>query len=139
MNTRYNSLIFILLVSLNFTGCEKVGDPPNTVRDADGNLYKTVKIGKQEWMAENLRVSRYRNGTAISRFSSNTEWSGSDIGLCTDYNFMEDSVKGLLYNWYAVETYKDHYLAPEGWHIPSESEWRELIKFLAEMELPGVC
>jgi len=123
-------LISILLVSLCFQGCEKAGDPPDTVRDIDGNIYKTVKIGKQVWMAENLRVTRYRNGTTIPRFTSNIEWSGSAIGLCTDYNFMEDSVKGLLYNWNAVETYKDHYLAPEGWHIPTESEWRELIKVL---------
>jgi uncharacterized protein (TIGR02145 family) len=99
----------------------------DTVTDVDGNIYKTVMIGNQEWMAENLRVTHYRNGTPIPGLVDMRDWSGAQIGLSSDYEFLRDDSYGKLYNWWAVEERKDHYLAPEGWHIPTEEEWQTLI------------
>ena len=138
MNIRIYSYLKLFLVFLCIAGCsEKVVDPPDTMRDIDGNLYKTIKIGRQVWMAENLRVTKYRNGVVIPAFTSNTEWSGASVGLCSDYEFIGDSVRGKLYNWHAVQVYENLYLAPEGWHIPTEAEWLELINNLGGMNEAG--
>ena len=94
-----------------------------TVQDYDGNIYKTLQIGDQVWMAENLRVTHYRDGTPIPSVFDNDEWPHAREGAyCMVDN---DSVKykntyGLLYNFYAVSNSRR--LAPEGWHIPSEAE-----------------
>jgi len=111
-----------------FPSCDKIEITiHDTVTDIDGNVYKTVMIGNQEWMAENLRVTRYRNGLPIPGLVDIRDWSGAQSGLSSDYAFMPDDSYGKLYNWWAVEEYKDHYLAPKGWHIPSEEEWQSLI------------
>jgi uncharacterized protein (TIGR02145 family) len=107
----------------------------DTVTDIDGNIYKTVMIGNQEWMAENLRVTRYRNGSPIPGIVDLREWSGAQIGLSSDYAFISDDAYGKLYNWWAVEERKDHYLAPKGWHIPSEEEWQTLISYVGGTRL----
>jgi len=120
------------------TGCEKEPvDPPNTMRDLEGNLYKTITIGSQTWMAENLRVTRYRNGTAIPSISDPTQWSADYNGMCCDYNFIPDEKRGKLYNWYAVEEYEGRGLAPEGWHIPTAAEWKTLIDAMGESYTAG--
>ena len=138
MRIRIYIYLKLLVAGLLITGCsEKVTDPLNTMRDIDGNLYRTVRIGRQVWMAENLRVSRYRNGEVIPVLTTNIEWSGASNGLCSDYDFIADSLRGKLYNWHAVEVYKNHNLAPEGWHIPTEAEWQELIDFLGGLNEAG--
>jgi len=105
-----------------------------TVTDIDGNEYQTVKIGNQWWMAENLRVTRYRNGDAIPTGLSITAWENTTSGAYAIYP--HDDVDGInsdgemvdaygkLYNWYAVDD--DHGLCPVGWHVPSDEEWKEL-------------
>lgn len=96
---------------------------PVTLDDIDGNNYKTIKIGNQRWMAENLKTTKYYDGTKISQLSgSNCE----DPGFCW-YNNDEKSYKdiyGALYNWYAVNTSK---LCPAGWRVPSTDDIRELL------------
>ena len=84
-----------------FAGCEKKG----TVTDIDGNVYQTVVIGGQEWMAENLRTARYRDGIAIPNVQDNAEWENATTGAWSNYNHdaANDVVYGKLYNWYAVE------------------------------------
>jgi len=109
-----------------------------TVTDIDGNVYKTVKIGDQWWMAKNLRVSRYRNGDKIPTDLSNSEWEDADYGASAIYlhsqieglNSAEEveAAYGKLYNWYAVDD--DRGLCPEGWHVPSREEWTELTEYL---------
>src|ERR1035441_4507351 len=93
-----------------------------TVTDIDGNVYQTVKIGNQIWTVENLRVTRFNDGTAIPLDTSTATWdsiwnNGLTIPAYCYYNNMTntDSIKkwGALYNWYAVNTGK---LAPKGWH-----------------------
>lgn len=104
------------------------------VTDIDGNEYQTVFIGELEWMAENLRVSRYRDGTDIPSGFSETEWtdlsSGASAffppdmipGLDTDEEVKE--AYGKLYNWWAVEDSRG--LCPAGWRVPTHQEWDDL-------------
>jgi len=97
-----------------------------TVTDIDGNVYQTVIIGNQEWMAENLKVSRYQNGDSIPTGYSNTDWSNLSTGAYAVYN--DDTTNfntyGYLYNWYAVNDTQN--IAPAGWHVPTDDEYKEL-------------
>jgi len=138
-NPRRAEFFFMLAMSiLLFNGCSKEPvDPPNTMRDIDGNIYKTVTISSQTWMAENLRVTHYSNGRTIPSISDNREWSGDYDGMCCDYNFIPDEKRGKLYNWYAVEDYQGRSLAPEGWHIPTAAEWKTLIDAMGESYTAG--
>jgi uncharacterized protein (TIGR02145 family) len=110
----------------------------NIVTDIDGNVYKTVQIGTQIWMAENLRVSRYRNGDLISNVENHEERrSIIATGACCNYNYNPDYdfEYGKLYNWYAVVDKRG--LAPKGWHVPSAEEWLILIDFLGGKYIAG--
>jgi uncharacterized protein (TIGR02145 family) len=97
--------------------------------DEDGNIYNTIKIGAQIWMAENLRTTKYNDGSPIQLLETNKEWTYNVSGYCWFFNHKEKLVDKsvVLYNWNAVNTGK---LAPNGWHIPSADEWEELINFL---------
>ena len=101
-----------------------------TVMDIDGNIYKTVKIGDQWWMAENLKTTRYRNGEAISNVTDGGSWSSLTIGAYCNYNNDVNLVAtyGRLYNWHAVKDGRN--ITPAGWHVPSDSEWKQLEMFL---------
>jgi uncharacterized protein (TIGR02145 family) len=106
------------------------------VIDIDGNEYKVIKIGEQIWMAENLKTTRYRDGTAIPLVTDSAVWSNlktpgyccynNDIGLETNY--------GVLYNWYAVSNSN---LCPSGWHVPTDAEWTTLTDFLGGEPVAG--
>lgn len=100
--------------------------PPNTMTDIDGNVYKTVKIGNQVWMAENLKVTRYRNGKAIPKITDDSKWGYLVAdGYCVyDNNEHYAEIYGYLYNWDAVNNSNN--IAPPGWHVPSDEEWKEL-------------
>ncbi|MBT5270264.1 MAG: T9SS type A sorting domain-containing protein, partial [Candidatus Marinimicrobia bacterium] len=97
------------------------------VMDVDGNLYPTIQIGNQVWMAENLKVTHYRDGTAITNESDDDNWAALTTEAYCIYNnnaANEANLFGALYNWYAVEDTRN--IAPEGWHVPTEAEWKEL-------------
>lgn len=130
------SKALIMLILLTFVSF--VNPLFSQVTDYDGNYYKEVKIGKHKWLSKNLDVEHYRNGDKIPQVQDYEEWSMIKTGawcypeytqyydnkiittICYDY--------GKLYNWYAVNDYRG--LAPEGWHIPDENEWNELIMYL---------
>ncbi len=100
------------------------------VVDVDGNEYRTVIIGNYEWMAENLKTTRYKNGTPIINPKLPPEWESNTNGA---YVFYENAIinkdhYGALYNWYAV--INSDGLCPEGWRVPSDVEWTELINYL---------
>ncbi|HPG38539.1 MAG TPA: FISUMP domain-containing protein [bacterium] len=100
----------------------------DTVTDIDGNVYRTVQIGTQWWMAENLRVTHYRNGDAIPLSTINDEWAEwfyltSGIYCYYDNDSSNAAIYGALYNGYAIIDSRQ--LAPEGWHIPSDEEWKQ--------------
>jgi uncharacterized protein (TIGR02145 family) len=119
---------FLLFVSvIIFYSC--TGD----VKDRDGNIYKTDKIGKQIWMSENIAVSHFRNGDTIPEARSDDEWekSGNDgkPAWCYEENNPRNGKKyGKLYNWYAVIDPRG--LAPYGWHVPSDKEYIKLTTFM---------
>jgi uncharacterized protein (TIGR02145 family) len=101
-----------------------------TVTDIDGNVYRTVTIGAQVWMAENLKAIHYRNGDDIPNVTNGTTWSGLSTGAYCEYNNDVNNVAvyGRLYNWYAVSDSRD--IAPTGWHVPSDAEWKQLEMYL---------
>jgi uncharacterized protein (TIGR02145 family) len=103
----------------------------NSVKDIDDNVYKTVDIGTQVWMKENLKTTRYNDSTLIHLESDNEAWTKLTAPAFSWYNNDPENkeVYGALYNWYAVGTGK---LCPEGWHVPADSDWMKLKSFLEE-------
>ena len=103
---------------------------PSIVKDIDGNVYHTVVIGKQVWLQENLRTKKYRNGKSIAKNITKAQWSTDKSGACAVYD--NDSIKenafGLLYNWYAIANPAG--LCPVGWHVPKDTEWNTMVKYL---------
>lgn len=96
-----------------------------SVKDTDGNIYKTIQIGVQKWMAENLKTTKYNDGSQILNVIDNSVWVGLETGAyrwCNDEVTLKD-IYGGLYNWYAVNTGK---LCPTGWHVPGDEEWKQL-------------
>lgn len=96
------------------------------VTDIDGNEYKSVTIGNKIWMAENLNVSHFRNGDPIPQVQDLNKWYRLTTPAWCYYenNTEEGKTYGKLYNWYAITDPRG--LAPEGWHIPSEEEFKQL-------------
>lgn len=101
-----------------------------TVTDIDKNVYTTIRIGNQIWMAENLKVTHYRNGDEIPNVRNGKEWESLSTGAFCDYdnNPIYGDKYGKLYNFYAVSD--DRNIAPRGWHVATDKEWSELQKHL---------
>ena len=158
---------YLLLVSISFLSCKKetttttylrpsnadttknftsIGTPigkfGNKIFDIDGNMYKTVIIGNQQWMAENLKTSKYNDGTVIANVSNTIGWSELTNGAWCYYNNEEvNKVRyGKLYNWYVIEANSNakKNICPNGWHIPSNSEWKTLLDFLEGKSVAGI-
>jgi uncharacterized protein (TIGR02145 family) len=115
----------VILLTFLIHSCKKNAD--NAIQDVDGNIYTSVTVGTQIWLVENLKTTKYNDGTSIPNVIDNTEWTNLVTpGYCW-YNNDEATYKnpyGALYNWYAVNTGK---LCPKGWHVPTDSEWHQLI------------
>jgi len=142
----------IIVGILFFSGCQKAQDSYNsvkpnpvfgTVTDVDGNVYKTVIIGEQEWMAENLKVEHYRNGDVILWVQDDKKWHNTIRDACcysvldVDNNVVDTGkFFGILYNWWAVDDQRG--LAPEGWHIPSWDEWVVITDYLGGEKVAGI-
>jgi uncharacterized protein (TIGR02145 family) len=125
---------------------EPVGDiifNPNLIygqmTDQDGNTYKTITIGSQTWMAENLRTTKYRNGDPIPNITDNAAWTAATTGAYSNYknstNKNTNNIYGGLYNWFAVSDNRN--IAPQGWHVPTDSELTDLTTFLGGENLAG--
>ena len=110
------------------------------IKDVDGNSYKTVQIGTQIWMAENLKTSRYNDETEIpsvkdnpNLLSINRGWSeyNNDPALGSKY--------GKLYDWYTIDkaSNENKNICPNGWHLPSIEEWKTLVNYLGGNEVAG--
>ncbi|MEJ2629601.1 MAG: fibrobacter succinogenes major paralogous domain-containing protein, partial [bacterium] len=128
-------LIFSIIFIFIFLSCDLKSPTESrfktgTVTDIDGNTYQTVKIGDQWWMAENLKVTHYRNNDEIPNVTYWGDWHDLSTGAYCDYNNNEGNVStcGHLYNWYAVNDSRN--IAPEGWHVPTDEEWKELEMYL---------
>lgn len=107
-----------------------------TVTDIDGNIYRTVTIGTQTWMAQNLKVTKYNDGTPIPLVTDGNVWATPlTPGYCW-YNNDESAFRdlyGALYNWYVLDSAisEGRNVCPAGWHLPGNSEWTMLTYFLA--------
>ncbi len=108
-----------------------------TVSDIDGNVYKTIRIGTQTWMAENLKTTKYNDGTSVPNVTDLSAWNAlTSPGYCWCLNDASTykAVYGALYNWYTVNTGK---LCPEGWHVPSYDECNTLVTYLGGVDVAG--
>jgi uncharacterized protein (TIGR02145 family) len=138
MGKKFVPVIYVLFsLMLLAAGCTKDEKPPAPVADMEGNSYKTVKIGTQIWMAENLKSTKYNDGTDISLVSGAKGWNDILTGAFCWYNnddLQYRDIYGALYNGYAVMSGN---LCPTGWHVPSREEWLVLREFLGDTTLAG--
>jgi uncharacterized protein (TIGR02145 family) len=108
-----------------------------SISDNDGNTYKTILIGTQTWMAENLKTTKYNDGTVIPLVTVNSSWEAlTTPGYCWWNNDATNNkaTYGALYNWYTVNTGK---LCPTGWHVPNDAEWTTLTTYLSGESVAG--
>jgi uncharacterized protein (TIGR02145 family) len=108
-----------------------------TVKDIDGNVYHTVTIGKQIWMIENLRVTKYRNGAPIPFVNDSVQWAKLENGAYCNYKNDASiaSIYGRLYNYYTIIDSRN--MCPDGWHVPSDKEWQVLVDYLGGEKVAG--
>ncbi len=125
---------FIILPGCEREGDENGNDQPKletgAVMDVEENVYATVRIGDQWWMAENLRVTVYSDGTGIPNLQDDMDWLMADGSAWVYYDNNENIGKefGALYNWFTVVDEKG--LCPDGWEVPSDEDWKDLEKYL---------
>jgi len=108
-----------------------------TLTDVEGNVYQVVKIGDQFWTVENLKTTKYNDGTDIALETEFSEWKYLTTAAYCWYSNDESANKdtyGALYNWYAVNSDK---LCPEGWHVPTDAEWTTLVDYLGGDNIAG--
>lgn len=149
----YPALVITALTIVSTTSCKKEDKEKDedsstnsnleygNVTDQEGNTYKTIEVGNQRWMVENLKTSTYCNGDAILNVTDGDEWgdlNDSSTGAWAYYgnDSQNDNAYGKLYNWYAVEDIRG--LCPCGWHVPSKAEWNTLIEHLGGEENAGM-
>jgi uncharacterized protein (TIGR02145 family) len=124
-------------VTFTFTEC----------KDGDNNYYPVKKINSQFWMAENLKTTKYNDGTAIPNITVDATWTAANTGAYSDYNNTpaNSTTYGRLYNWYAVDNNAATKVAsnggknvcPTSWHVPSDAEWTTLTTFLGGETVAG--
>jgi len=122
---------FVLYFILHFVSVKGISQIIN---------FKSVKIGNQIWMSENLSITKFRNGDSITQAKTKEEWNFAGETMQPAWCYYDnDSSNGLkygkLYNWHAVNDPRG--LAPVGWHIPSDGEWTLLINFLGDENTAG--
>jgi uncharacterized protein (TIGR02145 family) len=136
INVSSSALIILILIPLVIS-CDTKDRTPDPVTDFEGNTYKTLQIGDQVWMAENLKSTVFSDGTEIPLVSSAAAWGElTTPGYCW-YNNDEPANKdiyGALYNYYAVSS---GILCPDGWHVPSANDWQDLRASLGDTATAG--
>jgi uncharacterized protein (TIGR02145 family) len=113
-----------------------------SVSDIESNVYKTVTIGTQTWMAENLKSTKYNDGTAIPLVTDNATWAGSNSPAYCWYDNDAPTYKaayGALYNWFVISRASNgnKNVCPVGWHLPGDDEWIILTDFLGGLNTAG--
>src|SRR5664280_535547 len=149
--------VLVLFVILVINGCKKGDNSPSnpyngkttavfnpgltygTMTDQDSNVYKTITIGTQTWMAENLRTTKYRDGSSILNITDNTVWTYLTTVAFCNYNNTKSAdtiaTYGRLYDWYAATDSRN--IAPTGWHVPTVAEWTTLTTYLGGDSVAG--
>ncbi len=126
---RIPNLLLAICCSLLMLSCKKDDDDKvvierGTVSDIEGNVYQTVKIGDQWWMAENLRVTKFNDGSELNFISSSDQDSLWANAMNASYSSINDAQFGFLYNGKVVLNERN--IAPVGWHIPTDADWKKL-------------
>ncbi|MFB0517206.1 MAG: FISUMP domain-containing protein [Candidatus Neomarinimicrobiota bacterium] len=136
-NTGTNSCTETVTASYQGQTAQATITIPGTMTDQDGNAYRTLNIGTQEWMTENLKVTHYRNGKPIPNVIVSNDWGILSTGAYCVYNNDENKAVtyGYLYNWYAVKDSQN--IAPPGWHVPTDEDWQTLIDYLGGSNVAG--
>jgi uncharacterized protein (TIGR02145 family) len=132
------SLALLIAILFLYSSCTKEESnkvpPPIIVHDVDGNVYHGITLGNKVWMVENLHTTRYGNGDSIPNATTQKAWMSAKSGAQCTYNNVEhvDSVAihGRLYNGYALSDSRR--IAPIGWHIATDTDWKELEAYLIE-------
>ena len=137
LNAAKLSIGFVIFIVVYFS----FSTMAQSVKDIDGNDFKTIKYGLQEWLTGNLNVSSFRNGDFIPEAKTNEEWkkAGSEgkPAWCYFNNDPENGkIYGKLYNWYAINDPRG--LTPEGWSIPVNNHWMTLVKNLLGVDVAGI-
>ncbi|MDB5228685.1 MAG: hypothetical protein JWN78_2878 [Bacteroidota bacterium] len=140
---RIQNYFLTFLISLLIFSCKKSTTTQSNVvtpyiaKDVDGNIYDTVVIGTQTWMVQNLKVMHFRNGEAIANDTGVAVWTAlTTPAWCYYKNDSTNNIPyGKLYNWFAVNDPRG--LAPEGWHVPSDSEFVTLENYLGGVAVCG--
>lgn len=136
-------LTFLIILLINSCKEDIENDKILAVTDFDGNVYKTVQIGNQIWMVENLKTTHYSDGTLIQLVENETDWTDlkyADIAMCYyDNSVVNKETYGALYTWAAAmngsnssvtNTSGVQGVCPDSWHLPSDAEWKELEMYL---------
>lgn len=110
-----------------------------TVKDIDGRSYRTMVIGSQTWMIDNLKVTNFNDGSSIPYQTGGSSWDNISGTTEPAFCFYSNDVKfndpyGAIYNWHAAHNPK---LCPVGWHVPTYAEWQTLINFLGGASVAG--
>ena len=123
---RFLKVLVPFLILISNLQCKRTDS--NTVRDIDGNTYKTALLGDFYWMTENLRSVRFNDGSTIPCIKDQSFWLRLDSAAYCYYQNNESYTDtfGLMYNWHAVSSGK---LCPIGWHVPTDNEWKQLEGF----------
>lgn len=129
-------LLSTLFITITILGCKKDNNNSSDT-NPNPNTSDTVKIGSQTWMKKNLDVSKYRNGDTIRYVPDSLQWGNLATGAWCYYNndSTNGAIYGKLYNWAAVKDPRG--LAPQGWHVPTDSEWIQLRTYLTDQTGSG--
>jgi uncharacterized protein (TIGR02145 family) len=127
----------LLLICIGINPAIIAQTPGNGVTDIDGNEYPSVIIGDQEWMVENLKTTHYKNGDVIPNITGGNEWANLDAGAYSIYNNESSNgvIYGKIYNGYAFKDSRG--ICPEGWDIPTNQEWINLVDAMGGQPLAG--
>jgi uncharacterized protein (TIGR02145 family) len=128
---------FVNIDGINIGNIEACTEVYGVVTDSDGNIYPTVVIGTQWWMAENLRTATYANGEPIANVTDFAAWAQLSSGAWChiENNTANDAIYGKLYNWYTAVDPRS--LCPSGWHVPSDAECTVLTDYLGGQAVAG--
>jgi uncharacterized protein (TIGR02145 family) len=132
----FSPLVIVIMGLLCLAGwCTKddeTNEPSGTITDKDGNVYTSVTIGTQVWMVENLKTTKFNDGTNIPLITDDDAWANTFNSSSPAYCWYKNDAStykatyGALYNFHAVKTGK---LCPTGWHVPTDEEWLILLNF----------
>lgn len=131
-----NRFIFISILTATLSFNLSGQSAQLTVKDADGNVYGIIQIGRQIWMEENLKTTRFNDGKIIPMVPEDKKWNilKTPAYCWFNNNIANKEVYGALYNWYTVNTKK---ICPKDWHVPTDEEWTTMINILGDIKTAG--